>query len=249
MGYPRNSLQCGNRAEWAVFSTIAHDPAGECRSDHWQRREFIHAGEVEIHGRPGPCRSALASVRRWRLDVAKILARCRMIARIECDADGIEVEAAVPVCLARITGARVDWCGLPGARFRRARDGRNPGRLRLCGIRSARHTGLSLGTAHRDRRIDGFDLPRERGAIAGELGGVMRMKLAPAAHGNAERRDRGEEDEGAAFTGGRHARNVCAGASRSVTDSLRESAVLRRAALDISAVAWQTQPNSSQHGA
>ena len=77
------------------------------------------------------------------------------------------------------------------------------------------------------------------------------MKLAPPAHGNTERGNGGEENEGAAFAGSRHALKVGASAPRSVTDSPRGGAISREliAGLDTASVAWQTPRNSSQHGA
>jgi hypothetical protein len=47
------------------------------------------------------------------------------------------------------------------------------------------------------------------------------MKLSPPSHGHAERGDGRDEDQGAAFSRGRHARKMRAGATAGVTDSAR----------------------------
>jgi hypothetical protein len=138
-----------------------------------------------------------------------------MICAIQILANGIKMGGASPVGLARVVRLRVDWRRPARAGCGRTRRGLRARRL------AAGSARLPFRTGNGDCRIDRFDLARERAAIACERAWILRMKLSPPAHGDAECGDGGDEDQRAAFTGSGHAHKVRARSARSVTNSTR----------------------------
>lgn len=120
MGNAMDPFEFGDRAEGSVFDAIADNSSCECRTDHWQRSEFVHAGKIEIDRRAGPSRCAITTDC-WRLDVVGALARGHMITRVEREPHRIEVQAAIPVRLSRIARKCVSWCTGPRASARSTR--------------------------------------------------------------------------------------------------------------------------------
>jgi hypothetical protein len=208
MGYSRNPLEFGYGTERAIFDAIAHDPAGKRRPYHWKCGELVQPREIEIDGRARPERATPATGFQLRFCATRGAARRSVIPRVECEANRVEVETTIPVCLPRVPRSGVDRRGLPGpsprgawrdCRSRRRREG---GRVRAGAARDSRCgtvARFSLGTAHGDRGVDGFDLSGEPSAIAGEFRRIMRMKLTPPAHGDTECGNGREEEERAAL--------------------------------------------------
>jgi len=233
-----DALEPRDGPEGSVLDAIGDDPARQRRSDHGNGGDFIQRSGVEVHGRPGRRSGGTADCGRWCAGGLEALARgariCRRVAIVE-----------------RRTSRARSWRGgsrasggsrvrpLPGKARARRILGRHRGALRRFDgsprrRRAGRGASLRSHGAHAapsgvrgDRRIHGLDLPREGVRIARDRRDVRTAHLLPAAQGNAQRRDRGDEDQGAALSGGRHAHTIHAPPPRSVTVRLRRSAIQR----------------------